>query len=464
MEAEHESAQDVVRKSRRAQRSNDNAHVPAHPMLTLQQQAGNHAVQALLSRGQIQAKLTISTPGDPEEMEADRVADHVMRSHAGDPASAPCTCSEGGESCEECSRKSASIQRRADSQGERSSAPAGDATSASVSALLSQSGGHPLDAATRAFFEPRFGHDFSDVRLHTDATASKSAQAIQALAYTAGPNIVLDVSRLQPTSPAGRHVLAHELTHVVQQGSAPHSRVQRIVEMRPPGRGEASAFDRRQEVIERMNRLSNGITYALAGQRITYTVTDAAKATPFDRQMERFIDRAEVVPMRLITSAGRVGSSGTGFGSLLIDSFQAGYLDLDDMRASDDNSFKMNLLHLLTERFAVSNYEKRIGTNFSLPEFSRAHSAGLQAETQYLRDTIGDPTIRFVFEETKPDGTLVFGYVSDEGYHIFHVFPKTGQAVSGGHVWVETRDKRRISIDDLIAERAAARAGPAGRP
>jgi len=120
----------------------------------------------------------------------------------------------------------------------------------------------------------------------------------------------------------------------------------------------------------------------------------------------------------------------------------------------------MNLIHLLTERFAVRNYERRIGTNFSEAEFNRAHAAGLQAETQYLRDTVGDPTIRFVFEENRADGTLVFGYRSNEGYRIFHVFRRSAQAVSGGHVFVQTADNRRITIDQLITERAAAAAAP----
>jgi hypothetical protein len=87
--------------------------------------------------------------------------------------------------------------------------------------------GRPLDAADRAFFEPRFGHDFGAVRVHSDAQAAESARAVDALAYTAGPHIVFDAARLRPEQPAGQRVLAHELAHVVQQrGGAP--RVQRF--------------------------------------------------------------------------------------------------------------------------------------------------------------------------------------------------------------------------------------------
>ncbi|MGE5416094.1 MAG: DUF4157 domain-containing protein [Ignavibacteriales bacterium] len=80
-----------------------------------------------------------------------------------------------------------------------------------------RSPGHPLDFTTRAFMESRFGHDFSQVRVHTDEKAADSAQAVNALAYTAGQKIVFNKGRFLPTAPTGQRLLAHELTHVVQQ-------------------------------------------------------------------------------------------------------------------------------------------------------------------------------------------------------------------------------------------------------
>lgn len=76
--------------------------------------------------------------------------------------------------------------------------------------------GQPLDAATRAFMEPRFGHDFSRVRVHTDSAAASSARAMGAAAYTQGHNIMFGAGRYVPYTIEGRHLLAHELTHVVQ--------------------------------------------------------------------------------------------------------------------------------------------------------------------------------------------------------------------------------------------------------
>src|SRR5512135_890937 len=81
-----------------------------------------------------------------------------------------------------------------------------------------RSSGQPLDAATRAFMEPRFGHDFSGVRVHSDAQAAESAHAVNALAYTVGQDVVFGASRYAPKTHEGAHLLAHELTHVVQQG------------------------------------------------------------------------------------------------------------------------------------------------------------------------------------------------------------------------------------------------------
>ncbi len=78
--------------------------------------------------------------------------------------------------------------------------------------------GQPLDAETRAFMEPRFGHDFSRVRVHSDAPSAESARDVNALAYTVGEHIVFGNGRYSPQMESGRHLLAHELAHVVQLG------------------------------------------------------------------------------------------------------------------------------------------------------------------------------------------------------------------------------------------------------
>lgn len=83
-----------------------------------------------------------------------------------------------------------------------------------------RSSGQPLDPATRTFMESRFGHDFSRVRVHTDAAAAASAQTVGASAYTVGRHLAFDQGFYAPHTPQGRRLLAHELAHVVQQDSA----------------------------------------------------------------------------------------------------------------------------------------------------------------------------------------------------------------------------------------------------
>jgi hypothetical protein len=171
--------------------------------------AGN---QALLRR--LQAKLTIGATDDPLEREADSVAAHVMRMPASAPAtiSAPPRISRKCDSCEEEEK----VQKK--SAGE---APAGEAP-ASVEAAL-RTPGQAMDAESRAFFEPRFNADFSKVRIHDDGQGKESAAAIGARAYAVDNHIVLGPNHPAPNSPAYQKLLAHELTHVVQQSAAPRA-------------------------------------------------------------------------------------------------------------------------------------------------------------------------------------------------------------------------------------------------
>ncbi len=121
-----------------------------------------------------------------------------------------CACGGSGRECAECQKKK--LQRRAAGSGPETAPPI-------VHEVL-RSPGQPLDAQTRAFFEPRFGHDFSRVRIHSGEQAAESAAAVNALAYAAGPRIVFAQGQYRPGTLAGRELLAHELTHVVQQQGA----------------------------------------------------------------------------------------------------------------------------------------------------------------------------------------------------------------------------------------------------
>jgi len=90
-----------------------------------------------------------------------------------------------------------------------------------VKDVVGSGGGSPLNRDTRGFMESRLGADFSDVRVHTDGKASESARSVQAYAYTVGNDVVFQSDKFAPDSDSGQRMLAHELTHVVQQRSGP---------------------------------------------------------------------------------------------------------------------------------------------------------------------------------------------------------------------------------------------------
>ncbi|HEY0602270.1 MAG TPA: DUF4157 domain-containing protein [Herpetosiphonaceae bacterium] len=114
-----------------------------------------------------------------------------------------------------------------------------------------RSAGQPLDAATRAFMEPRFGHDFGKVRVHTGSQADESAHAVSALAYTVGRDIVFRADQYQPASRSGQRLLAHELAHVVQQGFGSGA-IQAKLAISHPGDAYEHEADRVADRIMRM--------------------------------------------------------------------------------------------------------------------------------------------------------------------------------------------------------------------
>jgi hypothetical protein len=162
--------------------------------------------------GPIQAKLIVGEVNDPLEHEADRVAEDVMSAPQAGPASAPPQISRKCANCEEEEK----VQKK--SSG---SQPTAAGVAPGIVHEVLRYPGQPLDASSRAYFEPRFGHDFSKVRIQADARAAESAAAINAHAYTVGIDIVFGAGQHAPGTESGKRLLAHELTHVVQQNGSP---------------------------------------------------------------------------------------------------------------------------------------------------------------------------------------------------------------------------------------------------
>jgi hypothetical protein len=151
----------------------------------------------------ITPKLKVSQPNDPYEREADRLADFVV--NGSDSLLPSLQKSERG--CSECRN---AVYRQVDDLREVESASITDALA----------GGAPLDSQTREFMESRFGFDFGNVRIHAGEKSARSAEALNSVAYTVGNDIVFGSGEYSPETPRGQRLLAHELAHVIQQGSA----------------------------------------------------------------------------------------------------------------------------------------------------------------------------------------------------------------------------------------------------
>lgn len=165
----------------------------------------------------LQPKLKLGSSSDRYEQEADRIADTVMQ------LKSPATALSEGSHPRLDTLDTPQIQQRSTSTVHRAD------TQPMVENVLS-SPGRPLPTTTRKMMESRLGHDFSQVRVHTNAEAQASAAALNAQAYTVGHDLVFAAGQFNPSSFSGQHLLSHELTHVVQQStasSAAHHTIQR---------------------------------------------------------------------------------------------------------------------------------------------------------------------------------------------------------------------------------------------
>jgi hypothetical protein len=191
-----------------------------HPMLTLQRQAGNAAFNRM-----IQPKLTVGHAHDPHEDEADRVAAEVMRRlQSGLPAEDEVQPGPGG------------VQRRAALpaiQLKSADPLGGAAVPDDLEQQISSSSGRTMDTGTRGRMEGAFGADFSNVRIHDDASAGAMSESLQAHAFTTGNDVFFRKGGYDPSSSGGQELLAHELTHVVQQqGGAASRKIRRFVPLK----------------------------------------------------------------------------------------------------------------------------------------------------------------------------------------------------------------------------------------
>lgn len=188
------------------------------------------------TRKNIKPKLKVNIPGDIYEQEADRVADQVLRQ----------------ESPQEAQTQYVAIQAKAVS-GDR------DISDDLANRInRSKDSGSPLAAATRSFLEPRMQHDLSQVRIHTGTEAARMNQQLGARAFTHRQDIYFGKNQYKPHSAAGKRLLAHELTHTIQQQTSPIAKQQII---------QRSAFETARE----QNQTANPINVAVQAIRANYS-------------------------------------------------------------------------------------------------------------------------------------------------------------------------------------------------
>jgi hypothetical protein len=254
--------------------------------------------------------LRIGEPNDSFEQEADRVAEEVMTggrlqwslssTGIGAPLQRKCSCggSAGAEEeCEECKKERVGaqlLQRSTENHAEPADVPP-------IVYKVLRSPGRPLDARSRAYLEPRFGHDFSGVRIHADGEAAASARTVNALAYTVGKHVVFGAGAYAPGTAAGRKLLAHELTHTIQQSSYGFTTAHGAVTLqRSPDFEECST-------CERYEPLSGSSTFGAGKSSMTRSFravgSSALAATPdddkdmlhFDRPGGRRVDEVNIL-------------------------------------------------------------------------------------------------------------------------------------------------------------------------
>ena len=176
----------------------------------------------------LQAKLEIGASHDPLEREADQVADRVMRTTGAGLRGMPGRRATLQRKCDSCAKEGE--EQETDVRLSRSESEAG-AQHQEAPRIVGEAlrlPGRPLDAGTRAFFEPRFGYDFSSVRIHADSKAAESARAVRARAYAVGSDVVFAPGQYAPESSSGRQLLAHELAHITQQADGRLGKARRL--------------------------------------------------------------------------------------------------------------------------------------------------------------------------------------------------------------------------------------------
>ena len=194
------------------------------PKLSAGSAAGEHQSDGRKGLN-IQPKLTIGSPDDHYERQAEQVADQVMRMPVSFQTTGRETSGAIQRKCAACEHEEEQIQRKPFNISpfiQKSGNDGGGVANEAVSSRIesNRGGGSPMAESTRSFMETRFGNDFSGVKIHTDSSAIQLSQNLNAQAFTVGNDVFFNQGKYNPESDDGKHLLAHELVHTMQQGGS----------------------------------------------------------------------------------------------------------------------------------------------------------------------------------------------------------------------------------------------------
>jgi hypothetical protein len=334
----------------------------AHSFSLIPVHAGGHS--------SIQPKLKVNTPEDRYEQEADRVAKQVM-------------------------------SFTQPSQSDQLDVVSNDTESVQGSVSNNSSGGQALTSETRQFFESRFGHNSTNVRVHADRPANESALTLQSRAYTVGNDIVFAPGEYRPQTREGRQLLAHELAHVVQQSCAPHHTRPRTLTLslsRVPSSqvqrkliatGDAAGF---AALANSIVAVQYEIRVSASGEVYIHTTNIQGPPTRDAQELLSTLRTAISDPKTTTIEFIRGSRSARASDrSVIVGNYSLSRVDLDDVEAfglttshsrQGDNA-AVQLVHEITEQ-----YRKQVhGEGFQV-----AHRAGYAAQERVLGATLVNET------------------------------------------------------------------------
>lgn len=279
-----------------------------------------HRTAAIGRLPRVQAKLTVYAAGDKYEQEADRVAEQVMRMRT--PVASVAQYQDEEEqlqtqplaaSITPLAQRTAVLEEE-ELQAKFMTAGGAFAPGAAFESRLAaaRGGGARLPEATRGFMEQRIGADFSDVRVHTDLQSDQLNRSIQAKAFTTGQDIFFRRGAYQPTSPSGQALLAHELTHVVQQNGGavevshtPTNPLSRHTATRTPS--ETAQGLMRTAKREPMNKLAPAVQREIFYEGITYREKEEFERIRAENNIPEATDLQISSPSRFVLNVNRDG-------------------------------------------------------------------------------------------------------------------------------------------------------------